>query len=100
MLFRSPGFVSENLDISLVDDVETVPLEAAERECRRLASEEGILVGQSSGATAIVARRVAKRIAEPESEHENENDHDDGPLVVTVFWDSGERYVSTGMFDA
>jgi len=100
-----PGFVSENLDVSLIDDVETVPLEAAERECRRLASEEGILVGQSSGATAIAARRVAKRIAEAESEHENEsesedeNDHDDGPLVVTVFWDSGERYLSTGLFD-
>ncbi len=84
-----PGFVSENTDTALLDDVETVELAAAERECRRLAHEEGILVGQSSGASAIGARRVAKRLAEAPSE----------PLVVTVFWDSGERYLSAGTFE-
>jgi len=81
-----PGFVSENLDLDLIDDVETVGLEPAEAECRRLAREEGILVGQSSGASLLAAKRVAGR-------REGED-----PLVVTVFWDSGERYMSTGMF--
>jgi cysteine synthase A len=85
-----PGFVSENLDRSLLDDVETVTLEAAERECRRLAREEGILVGQSSGASNVAAKRVARRLRETTED----------PLVVTVFWDSGERYMTTGMFDA
>ncbi len=88
-----PGFISENLDVDLVDDVETVSLDDAEAECRRLAREEGILVGQSSGGTNLAAQRVAERLADPEG-----NDAD-GPLVVTVYWDSGERYMSTGMFD-
>jgi cysteine synthase A len=106
-----PGFVSDNLDVDLLDDVETVPLADAERECRRLAREEGILVGQSSGATSLAARRVAERLAEPERNcpptpdvdaalTDGGTDYDDCPLVVTVFWDSGERYLSTGMFDA
>ncbi|SFS56194.1 PLP-dependent cysteine synthase family protein [Halostagnicola kamekurae] len=86
-----PGFVSDNLERDLIDSIETVRLEDAEDECRRLAREEGVLVGQSSGATSIVARRVGERIAAP--------DADDDPLVVTVFWDSGERYLSTGLFD-
>ena len=85
-----PGFVSENLDVDLIDDVETVTLEEAETECRRLAREEGILVGQSSGASNVAAYDVAERLVEAGVED---------PLVVTVFWDSGERYMSTGMFD-
>jgi cysteine synthase A len=84
-----PGFVSENLDRDLLDDVETVDIDAAEAECRRLAREEGILVGQSSGASNLAAKRVARRL------RENAED----PLVVTVYWDSGERYMSTGLFD-
>lgn len=83
------GFVSENLDLDLIDDVETVSLERAERECRRLAQEEGILVGQSSGGSLVAASRIARRL----------RDHRERPLVVTVFWDSGERYLSTGLFD-
>ncbi|WP_433624598.1 PLP-dependent cysteine synthase family protein [Halomicrococcus sp. NG-SE-24] len=120
-----PGFVSDLLETDLVDAVETVALEDAEDECRRLAREEGILVGQSSGAASVAATRVAERIAEPEldcpevpddwsevaSDADGENDatvssdggaeqgYDDCPLVVTVFPDSGERYLSTGMFD-
>jgi len=86
-----PGFVSENLDRSLLDDVLTVELEAAKAECRRLAREEGIFVGQSSGASGLAAGRVARRLADDPGVGD--------PLVVTVFWDSGERYVSTGMFD-
>ncbi|WP_159900856.1 PLP-dependent cysteine synthase family protein [Salinirussus salinus] len=88
-----PGFVSENLDVDLLDDVETVNLAAAEEECRRLAREEGVLVGQSSGASNLAAKRVAKRLREAGVGGE------DGPLVVTVYWDSGERYLSTGLFD-
>ncbi|ELZ98764.1 cysteine synthase [Haloferax mucosum ATCC BAA-1512] len=89
-----PGFVSPNLDTGLLDDVEIVALEDAEAECRRLAREEGLLVGQSSGASLLAAKRVAERLADPGADEESQ------PLVVTVFWDSGERYMSTGMFDA
>ena len=85
-----PGFVSPNLDTDLLDDVETVDLPAAEAECRRLAREEGVFVGQSSGASNLAAKRVAERLRD---------DGVDDPLVITVFWDSGERYMSTGMFD-
>jgi cysteine synthase A len=84
-----PGFVSENLDQSLLDGVETVDIETAERECRRLAREEGIFVGQSSGASNVAAKRVARRLRGRVAD----------PLVVTVYWDSGERYMTTGMFD-
>jgi cysteine synthase A len=91
-----PGFVSENLDTDRLDDVETVPLEDAETECRRLATEEGILVGQSSGAANLAAKRVADRLSS--GEDDGDSDHDE-PLVVTLFPDSGERYLSTGLFD-
>jgi cysteine synthase A len=86
-----PGFVSPNLDVDLLDDVETVTIDEAEAECRRLAREEGVLVGQSSGASNLAAKRVAERLLD---------EGVDDPLVVTVYWDSGERYMSTGMFDA
>ncbi len=85
-----PGFVSPNLDTDLLDAVEIVSADDAEAECRRLVGREGIFVGQSSGASNLAAKQVAERLV------------DDGvadPLVITVFWDSGERYVSTGMFD-
>ena len=85
-----PGFVSPNLDVDLLDEVRTVGIEAAEAECRRLAREEGILVGQSSGASNLIAREIAGELVAADV---------DDPLVVTVFWDSGERYMSTGMFD-
>ncbi len=111
-----PGFVSDNLDTSLIDRVETVSIEDAEAECRRLAREEGILVGQSSGASSLIARETAREIAEPElkcpelpdafdgaltsvPQTDGGLETDDCPLVVTVFWDSGERYLSTGLFD-
>ncbi|MFC7007522.1 PLP-dependent cysteine synthase family protein [Halalkalicoccus salilacus] len=107
-----PGFVSDLLDVDLLDDVETVELADAEAECRRLAREEGILVGQSSGAASVAARRVAERLAQPElncpeapdvtslsADGGLESGYDDCPLVVTIFPDSGERYLSTGLFD-
>ncbi|MDL5361022.1 PLP-dependent cysteine synthase family protein [Halalkalicoccus sp. NIPERK01] len=107
-----PGFVSELLDVDLLDSIETVALADAEAECRRLAREEGILVGQSSGAASIAARRVADRLARPElncpeapatssmsADGGAEAGYHDCPLVVTIFPDSGERYLSTGLFD-
>jgi len=86
-----PGFISPNLDTEIIDSVEVCSADAAEAECRRLAREEGIFVGQSSGASNLAAKRVAERLVEAGTED---------PLVITVYWDSGERYVSTGMFDA
>jgi len=117
-----PGFVSENLDTDLLDGVDTVGIGDAEAECRRLAREEGIFVGQSSGASNLAAKRVARRLAEeagtaggdapgaPDRETRVSESIEDRivgeapapegvPLVVTVFWDSGERYMSTGMFE-
>ena len=113
-----PGFVSANLDRDLLDDVETVSIDAAEDECRRLAREEGILVGQSSGGSLVAAKRVARRLSGRngvDSERCPGPDNEVGivaddppkpepipescPLVVTVFWDSGERYMSTGLFE-
>jgi len=86
-----PGFISPNLDTEIIDSVEVLSADAAEAECRRLAREEGIFVGQSSGASNLAAKRVAERLVDAGM---------DDPLVITVYWDSGERYVSTGMFDA
>ena len=113
-----PGFVSPNLDRGLLTGVETVSIDAAESECRRLAREEGILVGQSSGGSLVVAKRVARRLAAergvdpdacpgPDNEigilgdspRAPEDIPEECPLVVTVFWDSGERYMSTGLFE-
>jgi len=109
-----PGFVSDLLDTDLLDEVETVALADAEAECRRLAREEGILVGQSAGAASVASYRVAERVAAPEldcpegpedwretaaTDGGAERGRDDCPLVVTVFPDSGERYLSTGLFD-
>jgi len=86
-----PGFISPNLDTEIIDSVEVLSADAAEAECRRLAREEGIFVGQSSGASNLAAKRVAERLVDAGM---------DDRLVITVYWDSGERYVSTGMFDA
>ncbi|QLC32668.1 PLP-dependent cysteine synthase family protein [Halarchaeum sp. CBA1220] len=87
-----PGFVSDILDVEVIDTVETVAIDDAEAECRSLAREQGVLVGQSSGAVSLVAQRVAERYA-------YEADDDEEPLIVTMFWDSGERYLTAGVFD-
>ena len=86
------GFVPDVLDLSLVDAVEQVSNEEAVLFARRLASEEGILAGISCGAAAAVAARIARR---PENA---------GKTIVVVLPDSGERYLSSvlfeGLFDA
>lgn len=81
------NFVPKNLDLSLVDAVETVSNEDAIEFARRLMREEGILAGISCGAAACAAARVAAR---PENA---------GKLIVVVLPDSGERYLSTALFD-
>jgi cysteine synthase A len=82
------GFVPEVLDRSLVDEVLTVTNEEAFAIARRLAREEGILCGISCGAAMHAALRVAAR---PESQ---------GKTIVVVLPDSGERYLSTGIYEA
>ncbi|RLE25057.1 MAG: cysteine synthase A [Acidobacteria bacterium] len=81
------GFIPENLDTSLIDEVITVKSDDAGVTARRLAREEGILGGISSGANVWAALQVAAR---PESE---------GKLIVTVICDTGERYLSTWLFE-
>lgn len=81
------GFIPEVLDLSLVDRVEQVGNEEAMDYGRRLASEEGILVGISSGAAMAVAARLS---ADAEFE---------GKTIVVVLPDAGERYLSTPLFD-
>src|SRR5271168_2368346 len=81
------GFVPENLDLSLVDVVEQVTNEEAIEYARRLTREEGILSGISCGAAVAAAARIAKR---PESK---------GKTIVVVLPDSGERYLSTALFE-
>ncbi|HVM75096.1 MAG TPA: cysteine synthase A [Candidatus Saccharimonadales bacterium] len=81
------GFVPKNLDLSLVDRVETVTNEESVEMARRLAREEGIISGISCGAAAAAAVRLAKL---PEFA---------GKTIVTVLPDGGERYLSTILFE-
>jgi len=86
------GFVPEILDLSIVDIIEQVTNDEAVDFARRLAREEGILSGISSGAAVAAAVRLARR-----PEHA-------GKTLVVVLPDSGERYLSSilfeGIFDA
>lgn len=75
------GFVPVVLDRSLLDEVLTVTDIAADKAVRRLAREEGLLVGPSAGANVHAAIEVAKRLPE-------------GKRVVTILCDGGERYLS------
>ncbi len=86
------GFVPDVLDMTLVDRIEQVTNEEAIHFARRLTRDEGIISGLSGGAAAAVAVRLAKRL-----EFANKT-------IVTIIPDSGERYLSTvlfeGVFDA
>ena len=75
------------LDLSLVDRIEQVTNEEAVEFARRLAKEEGILSGISSGAAVAVAVRLAK-----EADLAGKN-------IVVVLPDSGERYISSVLFE-
>jgi cysteine synthase A len=81
------GFIPENLDLSLVDRVEQVTDEEAIEFARRLAREEGILAGISCGAATAVAVRLSR---DPELASKT---------IVVILPDSGERYLSTALYD-
>ena len=81
------GFVPEILDVSLLDEIVRVPNEDAVSSARELARHDGLLVGISSGAAVWAAAQVAKR---PENE---------GKRIVVLLPDTGERYLSTGIYD-
>lgn len=81
------GFIPDNLDTGLVDEVLQVNADDAGAVSRRLAKEEGILCGISAGGNVWAAIELARR---PENE---------GKTIVTVVCDTGERYLSTWLFD-
>jgi len=81
------GFVPGNLDLAMVDSVEQVGDDEAVEMARRLAKEEGILAGISCGAATVAALRLAKDPANA------------GKTIVVVLPDSGERYLSSVLFE-
>ena len=81
------GFIPENLDTGIYDEIIKVSNENAFETGREIAQKEGLLVGISSGAAAWAAKELAKR-------HENKD-----KVIVVLFPDTGERYLSTPMFN-
>lgn len=79
------NFIPEILDMELIDRVICVSEEESRITCRRLAREEGILAGISSGAAVYASLQVAKELGK-------------GKRVVTILPDTGERYLSTNLF--
>jgi len=81
------GFIPSVLDTTIYDEVIRVTDEEATVYTRRLAREEGILVGISSGAACAAALQVARRLGK-------------GKTVLAIFCDAGERYLTTDLFQA
>lgn len=80
------GFVPEVYERDVVDEVMTITDEESYEYARRFGTEEGILVGISSGANIAAAIKIAKKLGK-------------GKKVVTVAPDGGEKYISTGLYD-
>ncbi len=80
-----PGFIPDNLDRSVIDRVITVWEEDAYPLARRLAEQEGVFVGMSSGANAWAALQVARELGQ-------------GRRVATIACDTGARYLTTALF--
>jgi cysteine synthase len=80
------GFVPDVLDTSVYGEILTIGNEEALSTARRLAREEGIFAGISSGANVFAALKIARRLGP-------------GKNVVTMICDTGERYLSTGIYD-
>ncbi|MDR1100610.1 MAG: pyridoxal-phosphate dependent enzyme, partial [Treponema sp.] len=81
------GFVPNVLNPNVYDEIFKVRTEEAYQSAQRLAALEGLLVGISSGAAAFAATQIARR---PEFEHK---------IVVALLPDTGERYLSTPLFE-
>ncbi len=81
------NFIPENLDMTVIDEIVTVKGDDAYTACRDVASKQSVLVGISSGAALCAAKEIARR---PENE---------GKTIVVLMPDSGERYMSAGLFD-
>jgi cysteine synthase A len=82
------GFIPDILDLSVIDEVMTISNDDAIETARRLAAYEGVFAGISSGANLWAALEIAKR---PENK---------GKLIVTVACSTGERYLSTPLFES
>jgi len=80
------GFIPDNYDASVVDEVILITNDDAQKTAQQLAAREGILAGISSGAIIRAALNVAKKLGT-------------GKTVVTFICDTGERYLSTALFE-
>ncbi|MBU8584319.1 cysteine synthase A [Priestia megaterium] len=81
----SPGFIPDTLNVDVYDEILKIKDEQAYDITRRLASEEGILVGPSSGAACYAAIEVAKKLSPDQ-------------VVICIACDTGERYLSSDLF--
>ena len=79
------GFIPPLWDRSLVDEIDAVSTDEAMAMARRLAAEEALFVGTSSGANVVAANRVARRLGP-------------GSTTVTIAVDAGAKYLSTDLF--